>query len=134
MGKALSLDGRGLGEGDQFQKLVKLGVMKTERARSLRKSQTDAEQRLWAAIRNRQIAGLKFRRQVAIGQYIVDFVAFEARMIVEVDGGQHADSTADVRRTAYLEAQDFRVIRFWNNEILQNLDGVLQSIAMKVES
>ncbi|MCH8861283.1 MAG: endonuclease domain-containing protein, partial [Proteobacteria bacterium] len=91
-------------------------------------------QRLWAAVRNRQIAGLKFRRQVAIGQYIVDFVAFEARMIVEVDGGQHADSTADVRRTAYLEAQDFRVIRFWNNEILQNLDGVLQSIAMKVES
>jgi adenine-specific DNA-methyltransferase len=109
-------------------------IMKPHRARNLRKSQTDAEQRLWAAVRNRQIAGMKFRRQVAIGPHIADFVSFEVRLIVEVDGGQHADSTADAKRTAYLEAHGFRVIRFWNNEVLQNLEGVLQSIAMQAES
>lgn len=112
---------------------TKPDVMKPERSRSLRKSQTEAEKRLWNAVRNRQIASTKFRRQVPIGPCIADFVAFEKRLIVEVDGGQHAESTVDAKRTAYLEEQGFRVIRFWNNEVLNNLDGVLLTIAVQID-
>lgn len=87
--------------------------MNTNRARELRKSMTDAERRLWQKLKRRQIAAVKFRRQQPIGPFIVDFVCFERRVIVEVDGGRHADQAAyDERRTCWLEAQGYRVLRF----------------------
>jgi len=99
-------------------------------ARDLRRHQTDAERRLWRRLRDRQLAGAKFRRQHPIGQYIVDFCCLEAKLVVELDGGQHAARRAtDTERTAFLEAQGYRVLRFWNNDVLSNLDGVLQRIA-----
>jgi len=99
-----------------------------DRSRSLRRDATDAERELWQHLRNRQLAGAKFRRQVPIGRYIADFLCADARLIVEVDGGQHSDAT-DAARTDWLEAQGFRVIRFWNHEVLTNIEGVLTRIA-----
>lgn len=97
-------------------------------ARRLRREMTDAERRLWYALRDRRFAGWKFRRQETIGPFIVDFVCMAARLIVEVDGGQHSEE-ADADRTAVLEARGFRMIRFWNNEVLGNLNGVMIRLA-----
>ena len=98
-------------------------------ARDLRTNQTDAEQLLWRHLRNRLFMGTKFRRQQVIGPYIVDFVCFEQRLIVELDGGQHAENVeCDTRRTVLLESQGFRVMRFWNNEALSNIEGMLEAI------
>ncbi|MGN6500567.1 MAG: endonuclease domain-containing protein, partial [Tsuneonella sp.] len=85
---------------------------------------SDAERRLWRELRARGLGG-KWRRQQPIGRYIADFVCQSARLIVEVDGGQHSDSEADVRRTAWLESVGYRVLRFWNHDVLENVDGVL---------
>jgi very-short-patch-repair endonuclease len=98
-------------------------------ARMLRQRQTKAERMLWRRLQNRQLARSKFRRQVPIGPYVVDFVCLAARLVIEVDGGQHAMSPTDVRRDRWFAAQGFRLLRFWNNEVLDNLDGVLQAIA-----
>jgi very-short-patch-repair endonuclease len=99
-------------------------------ARRLREASTDAERRLWFYLRNRRLVGCKFRRQQPLGIYIVDFVCFERKLIVEADGGQHADDvTYDDARTKYLESRGYRVIRCWNNEILANTEGVLSKIA-----
>ncbi|OGA38790.1 MAG: hypothetical protein A3G24_16840 [Betaproteobacteria bacterium RIFCSPLOWO2_12_FULL_62_13] len=99
------------------------------RARTLRKHLTEAEQRLWQELKRRQLAGMKFRRQQLIGPFIVDFVCFERRVIVEVDGGQYAEqSQYDADRTRWLEAQGYRVLRFWNNEVLAQTDAVAQAI------
>ncbi|WP_315764422.1 endonuclease domain-containing protein [Sphingomonas sp. Y38-1Y] len=89
---------------------------------------TDAERRFWSILRGAQITGAKFRRQQPIGPYIVDFVCQSHRLVVEVDGGQHS-AGADADRTAWLNAAGYRVIRFWNNEITSNLDGVAAEIA-----
>ena len=89
---------------------------------------TDAERRLWSALRGRRLAGFKFRRQRRIGPFIVDFVCMEFCLIIEADGGQHADSDDDRRRTLWLERRGWRVVRFWNNEILENIDGVQLAI------
>ena len=98
-------------------------------ARSLRLRSTDAERQLWRHLRDRQLAGYKFRRQRPIGRYIVDFICMEHRLIVEVDGGQHDwNAGADRLRTEVLTASGYRVIRFWNNDVLSNTDGVLQQI------
>ncbi len=100
------------------------------KARELRRNQTPEEQVLWRALRNRFL-NVKFRRQWPIGGYIVDFVCFEAKLIVELDGSQHAEEAArayDAVRTEFLEAAGFTVIRFWNNEVRENLDGVLETI------
>ncbi|GGD07134.1 DUF559 domain-containing protein [Pyruvatibacter mobilis] len=97
------------------------------RARTLRRGGTDAEKLLWSHLRNRQIEGVKFRRQVPVGRYIADFLCVEAMLIVEADGGQHSEE-ADAVRTAALEAAGYKVIRFWNNEILGNTGGVLEGI------
>ena len=103
--------------------------MASRHARSLRANQTDAETRLWTGLRDRRLAGAKFRRQAASGPYIADFACFAARLIVELDGGQHAqDADADAARTAWLEGQGFRVLRFWNNDVLANTEGVLERI------
>jgi very-short-patch-repair endonuclease len=100
------------------------------RSRALRRDSTDAEKRLWAILRNRNLDGWKFRRQVAIDSFIVDFCCIEARLIVELDGGQHADKHKhyDDVRTRELKARGFRVLRFWNSEALQETEGVVQEI------
>jgi very-short-patch-repair endonuclease len=103
--------------------------MANEHARALRRQLTDAERKLWSILRKRQLDGLRFRRQVPIGPYIADFVCLEQRLIIEVDGGQHAVATEeDAVRTDWLRAQDFRVIRFWNNDVLGNPDGIHEAI------
>ena len=98
-------------------------------ARSLRKNQTDAERKLWRCLRARELCGFKFRRQYPIAPYIADFICVEKRLIVEIDGGQHATMTEiDNTRTEFLNARGYRVLRFWNNEVLQQLDAVLAKI------
>ncbi len=99
----------------------------TSRSRRLRRDSTDAEKKLWSILRNRQINGFRFRRQVEIDGYIADFLCPERRLIIEVDGGQHTPEK-DARRTAFLESQGFRILRLWNNDVLQNLDGVWTTI------
>jgi crossover junction endodeoxyribonuclease RuvC len=99
----------------------------------LRTDQTDVEAKLWLRLRNGQF-GVKFRRQSPILGYVADFLSNDARLIVELDGGQHAESKTDARRTEVLEQAGFRVLRFWNNEVNENLDGVLQTIADAVNS
>jgi very-short-patch-repair endonuclease len=101
-------------------------------ARKLRREQTDVERKLWFALRDRQFHGFKFRRQQPIGPYVVDFVCFEAKLVIELDGEQHGDAAHDAydrARTERLAADGFRVIRFWNNEMSENFDGVLEGIA-----
>jgi very-short-patch-repair endonuclease len=97
-------------------------------ARELRKNQTDAERRLWLALRDRRLAGDKFRRQRPIGPYIADFVSIRQRLIIEVDGSQHANNQADERRTAWLERHGWYVIRVWNNDVSGNPDAVAEHI------
>ena len=99
------------------------------RARALRSRMTDAERKLWYALRDRRFADFKFRRQVPVGPFIADFVCFDARLVIELDGGQHADSLHDKRRDRWLAANEFQVMRFWNNDILSNLEGVLTLLA-----
>jgi very-short-patch-repair endonuclease len=95
---------------------------------------TDAERKLWRGLRLRQIHGHKFRRQFPLGPYIVDFVCLEMRLIIEVDGGQHADEKyGDAQRDAWLTDQKFRVLRYWNNQVLNELDNVLADIARVLE-
>jgi very-short-patch-repair endonuclease len=98
-------------------------------ARKLRRDQADAERALWFRLRDRRLRGLKFRRQMPIDHYVVDFCCEAARLIVELDGGQHVERSAqDAARTAALEAQGYLILRFWNNDMLRNIDGVLESI------
>ena len=105
------------------------------RARALRKNPTEAEKVLWGQLRMWQCEGHKFRRQQPIGKYIVDFLCFEKRLIIELDGGQHADqSSYDAERDAWLRGQGFSVLRFWNNDVLQNINGVKDTILSKLES
>ena len=99
-------------------------------ARYLRKHPTEAERKLWSYLRRKQLHGSRFRRQRPIGPYIVDFVCLERSLIIEVDGGQHAEQIAkDEARARFLEQEGFRVMRFWNNDVLANIDGVLQAIS-----
>ena len=97
-------------------------------ARRLRVDQTDAETVLWNRIRNRQIDGNKFVGQQQIGRYICDFVCREKLVVIEVDGGQHSESARDTARDHYLRTQGYRVMRFWNNDVLSSIDGVLTVI------
>lgn len=101
--------------------------------RRLRRDQTDAERTLWMHLRDRRLNGAKFRRQHSIGRYIVDFCCLEHRIVVEVNGGHHISQVqVDQRRTAWLAHHGYRVLRFWDNEVLTNLDAVLQQIAEAV--
>ena len=98
-------------------------------ARELRGNATDAERLLWRFVRNRHPSGYRFRRQVPLGPYVADFVCLRARLILEIDGGQHNESLLDdLERTQYFARHGFRVIRFWNNEVLQQTEAVLESI------
>ncbi len=104
-------------------------IIKHKLQRSLRNGPTDAERRLWQYLRNRQLAGCKFRRQHPFGDYVLEFVCLERKVIVELDGGQHAGQTAyDARRTAFLENAGFTVLRFWNNEVFESIEGVIEVI------
>ncbi len=100
----------------------------TARARDLRQNATDAERALWQVISARKILNIRFNRQVPVGPFICDFVARSIGLVIEVDGGQHSDE-ADMARTRYLEAQGFRVIRFWHKDVLNTLDSVTAEIA-----
>jgi very-short-patch-repair endonuclease len=106
-------------------------LLARDRARVLRAAQTEVERRLWQRLRNRQLNGAKFRRQSPIGPYIGDFFCLEARLVVELDGSQHGEERerqVDDRRTEYQKSQGYRVLRFWNEEVLNNIDGVLETI------
>jgi very-short-patch-repair endonuclease len=99
------------------------------RARELRKNATEAEKRMWRVLRE-NFRGAKFRRQVPIGSYYADFFSFSAKLVIEVDGGGHGEAQDyDARRTAFLESQGLRVIRFWNNDVLSNIEGVITIIS-----
>jgi very-short-patch-repair endonuclease len=103
--------------------------MASGRARHLRKNATEAEKKLWAVLRRRQVAGARFRRQAPIGPYVADFVCFSHSLVVELDGSQHLERREhDAKRTEWLETQGFRVIRFWNSEAFDNLEGVVEAI------
>ncbi len=100
-----------------------------DRARQLRRQQTDVETKLWFRLRGRQICGVKFRRQHPIGPYIVDFCCPDRGLVVELDGGQHAEHTSsDQARTRFLEAEGYRVVRFWDHEVLNRMDAILEEI------
>ena len=104
---------------------------KVRLARNLRHNLTDAEERLLTVLRSRQLDGHKFRRQHPIGNYIVDFVCLNAKLIIEIDGGQHnaeSNINKDESRRQWLESEGFQLIRFWNNEVLENLEGVVYRI------
>jgi len=104
-------------------------------ARELRKSMTEAERKLWRGLRMRQLHGHKFRRQFSLGNFIVDFVCLEARLIIEVDGGQHADEKyGDAKRDTWLKSQNFHVLRYWNNQVLNELDAVLEDITRALDA
>ena len=107
----------------------------TARSRELRANATDAERALWPYLSARKLRGIRFNRQFPIGQFICDFVSREKRLVIELDGGQHAFSTEyDARRTAFLNAQGYKVLRFWNNEVLDSLDGVLTVIGQALDN
>jgi primosomal protein N' (replication factor Y) len=109
-------------------------MMTNREARRLRNTMTDAERRLWSALRARRLRGYKFRRQHPIGPYIADFACIQHRLIVEVDGGQHADNIRDERRTAQLESEGWHVLRVWNNDVLANPEGVALVILRALET
>ena len=112
-----------------------MGGMPNERARNLRKNLTEAEKALWSRLRLKQISGHRFRRQVPIGAYVADFVCLEKRLIVEVDDGQHVERTArDHERTDWLKSQRFNVLRFWNHQVLQEMESVLEVIEKELNS
>ena len=114
---------------------LKRKALLTKRARFMRANPTDAELKMWSLLRDKRLGELRWRRQEAIDdRYIVDFICFEHRLIVEADGGQHAESQADAERDAWLKQQGFTVLRFWNSDILTNIEGVGQSILIAVQN
>lgn len=105
-----------------------------ERARALRKELTPAEHKLWAYLRGNKFKGISFRRQHAIGNYIVDFCAIKNKLIIELDGSQHLEQEEyDAERTAFLESKGYNVLRFWNNEVMKDIQGVLRTIDLALE-
>ena len=124
-GKLLRSDSR-----ERGRRLSKL----RDRAKQMRSQQTDAEHRLWQILRAHRFAGYKFRRQVPIDFYIADFICFAERLIIELDGGQHAESRRDEKRDAYLHSQGFRVLRIWNNDLFTNEEGVAEAILAALRS
>ena len=107
--------------------------MPNRSARQLRQHSTDAERTMWSALRDRRLLSYKFRRQHPIGPYVVDFACTRCQIVIELDGGQHADSPEDAGRTAWLQSHGWRVIRFWNNDVLSNASGVTETILRALE-
>ncbi|WP_420336079.1 endonuclease domain-containing protein [Roseibium sp.] len=111
-----------------------MSVGKTSRAKSLRRRATEAETRLWQCLRNRQLGGWKFRRQFPVDRFIADFACMDARLIVELDGSQHVENAqADAERTKILDNCGFKVVRYWNADVLQNTSNVLEDILAHLE-
>jgi very-short-patch-repair endonuclease len=107
----------------------------TKLAKGLRRQQTDAEKKIWYSLRSRQFQGVKFRRQQPLGPYIVDFCSLQKKVVIELDGGQHAtEQEKDAKRTKYLNQLGFRVIRVWNNDVLKNVEGVLEQIQQQLKT
>ena len=105
----------------------------TNKARSLRKNQTDAERLLWQKLRNRQLLNVKFRRQFPIEPYIADFVCLELKLIIALDGSQHFGQIAyDNKRSDFLKQRGFKIFRFWNNDVFKNTEGVMESIRLMI--
>ena len=102
-------------------------------ARTLRREATDGERLMWLLLRDRRLQGIKFRRQVPIGPFVADFASVAHRLVVELDGSQHAESAYDARRDAFMRANGWRVLRFWNNDLTQNREGVLTVIVAAAE-
>jgi very-short-patch-repair endonuclease len=119
------LVGEDRGEGEQMDSASTI-------AKRLRKRQTEAEKRLWSHLKAKQLNGIKFRRQEPVGKYIVDFVSFDKKLVIELDGGQHAGDIRDVARDAWLRSQGFRVLRLWNNDVFENAEGILEVIRRNV--
>ncbi len=118
------LQGEGWGEGEHPRNLAL-----TDNAQSLRKRMTEVEKTLWYYLRDRRFEGLKFRRQYPLGKFIVDFICVEKKLIIELDGGQHAiNANRDLMRDIWLGEQGYHVVRFWNNEVIENLNGVLETL------
>ncbi|WP_379546903.1 endonuclease domain-containing protein [Qipengyuania sp. DSG2-2] len=105
----------------------------TSLARKLRNEMTEAERRLWSHLRASQFCDARFTRQHQIGDFIADFACRKLRLAIELDGGQHAESVTDANRTRVIEAHGYKVIRFWNNEVFENVDGVLTVLAQEIE-
>jgi very-short-patch-repair endonuclease len=101
---------------------------KRDAARALRRNATGVEQTMWRLLRDRRLADIKFRRQIPIGPFVADFASIAYRLVVELDGSQHVESPSDARRDAFLVSEGWRVLRFWNNDVTQNREGVLESI------
>jgi len=108
------------------------GALATVRARHMRREATDAERKLWLLLRDRRLAGAKFRRQAPIGPYIADFVCLRRKLIVEADGGQHFESQNDLVRDQWLAAEGYAVVRYANNDILNNPEGVLSDLLARI--
>lgn len=105
-----------------------------QRARELRKNSTIAERKLWRYLRSRDFSNFKFRRQSPIGKFIVDFVCFEKKLVIELDGGQHNEQKeVDIKRDNWLRKEGFTILRFWNNEVINNINGVLQVIKQTID-
>jgi very-short-patch-repair endonuclease len=104
-----------------------------KRQRRLRRDSTDAEMRIWLALRDRRLGGFKFVRQEAIGPFVVDFVCRDRKQILELDGGQHSENKHDQVRDAFLANEGYKVLRFWNNDVMKNRDGVLEVILSELE-
>jgi primosomal protein N' (replication factor Y) len=105
-----------------------------KRARDLRREMTDAERKLWRHIRDDQLEGNRFRRQVPVKPYILDFCCLKKKLAIEVDGGQHAESSEDLIRIRWLERRGYQVLRFWNNDVLSNVEGVLETVLATLRS
>ena len=119
-----------MGEG---KSILENAMNLTNKARSLRKNQTDVEQLVWKHLRNKQLYNYKFRRQFPIEPYIADFACLEIKLIIELDGGQHAQRISyDNQRSLFLEQRGFKVIRFWNNDVIENTEGVLETIHLAI--
>ncbi len=101
---------------------------KTQRARKLRSSSTDAEKKLWYFLRNYKRLGLKFRRQHPLGKYFVDFICLNKKLVIELDGSQHLNAKADEVRDNWLKKEGYKILRFWNNDVLLNIDAVMEKI------
>ena len=115
--------------------MTNMNTTNRDRARELRKNLTDTERLVWAALRGRRFAGFKFRRQMPLGSYIVDFVCLDRRLVIELDGGQHTrQADYDQRRTEWLRSQGFRVVRFWNHEVLQDWETVAEVIWRELQT
>ena len=125
---------RGWGEGRARHQRILKSAEQTSRARELRGTPTLPEKLLWGRLRAERLCGWKFRRQAPIGPFVADFLCPKAKLIIEIDGGQHAnEEESDTRRTAFLRREGYRVIRFWNNQVLNELEAVLSTILLELE-